>query len=237
MQSLQELVITEDCVCAFAICERKSYKRLFLHSRGSKQSYAFMLDENRKIIEDEYFKLNPDFLSFNLDILTGKSKYILNAHFQIEQFVVNNTYLKRKESKSRLGAYSYEPILFSNYSKITEEDRMRVFYVGYVLKLVQDKQPEKATVVLSNGNKKNIKLDGDIHLPILDILSKWIASKPQMPKASFNKHCLTCQYENQCIVDAEREDSISLLSNMPLTVIKKYGSKGIFTIDQLSYLY
>ena len=63
---------------------------------------------------------------------------------------------------------------------------MRVFYVGYVLKLVQDKQPEKATVVLSNGNKKNIKLDGDIHLPILDILSKWIASKPQMPKASFN---------------------------------------------------
>jgi len=115
--------------------------------------------------------------------------------------------------------------------------RSEALYIGYVLNKIQDKTPEHAGIILTDGRRNNIKLNKGDHLPVLSKLNEWIKCDSTTPPISFTKHCSVCQFERHCLEVAETDDSISLLSRMPATVRKKYESKGIFTINQLSYLY
>ena len=86
-------------------------------------------------------------------------------------------------------------------------------------------------------NVKSTRLNIEKHLPITSILKEWFDLKPQIPLISLSKHCSICPFEKDCLVTAEKEDSISLLGKMSPKTQRKYESKGIFTIKQLSYLY
>ena len=52
-----------------------------------------------------------------------------------------------------------------------------------------------------------------------------------------NKHCNVCQFRHQCRKLAEELDDLSLLDRMTPKIIGKYHKKGIFTVQQLSYLF
>lgn len=143
----------------------------------------------------------------------------------------------KRYSKSKLGNYSYEPLMFSCSNKVELEDRIKASYIGYVLNKVQEKKPENADVILNDGRKKTIKLNNDYHTPIVNELNELLSLDQKIPSVSLNKHCHLCPFEKNCLTTAEKEDSITLLGNMTSKVRKKYESKGIFTINQLSYLY
>ena len=136
-----------------------------------------------------------------------------------------------------MGNYHYEPLIFSYSDTIKPQDRIIASYIGIVLSEIQGHNPHKAAIVLTNGTIKSIKLGNETHISILDELQEWARLKPEIPPVTFNENCPICQFEKTCVSVAEREDNINLLGNMTPKVRKKFNSKGIFTIKQLSYLY
>lgn len=229
--------LTEDIITAHAVCKRKSFKILFEHDIGKEQNYAAFLRERKQDIELQFFQSRIKCLPFVSDKLEGKAEIILNATIKTGSLVVKNTHLQKCETESMLGCFSYEPLIFSLSNNLKIEDRTILSYIGHVLHKVQGVKPKKAVVVFVDGSIKSTTLNKDIHFPIINELKEWINSKPELPSYSFKKHCSLCQFEQSCLTEAEKEDSISLLGNMSPKVQKKFESKGIFTIKQLSYIY
>ena len=230
------LIITEDVVASYSVCQRKSYQIMFLNFVGDEQIYAAYLRERIRDAEEQYFR-SKNCLQFSADNLAGKANFIIDATIKIDNLVVKKIHLKKHEAKSSLGDYSYEPLIFSASNNITREDRIKASYIGYVLSKLQGMMPKNASIVLLNRNVRSIRIDNEKHLPITKILKNWLNLKPEIPPVSFIKNCSICPFEKYCVNTAEDEDSISLLGNMPLSVQRKFESKGIFTVKQLSYLY
>src|SRR5207302_7020431 len=59
----------------------------------------------------------------------------------------------------------------------------------------------------------------------------------QPPPVVLNKHCPYCSFKNVCRRQAEEADDLSLLDRMTPKAIRRYHSKGIFTVKQLSFLF
>ena len=69
-------------------------------------------------------------------------------------------------------------------------------------------------------------------------LKAWKISLPsQPPLIILNNHCPICPFRKACLDQAEKEDNLSLLDRMTPKVMRKYHKKGIFTVNQLSYLF
>ena len=110
---MKKINLTEEVVLAHAICERKSYKMLFEHDKGKEQNYAAFLRERKQCVERQFFQSKKTFLPFTSDKLTGKADIIFNATIKTGNLVVTNVHLQKSEIKSKLGSFSYEPILFT----------------------------------------------------------------------------------------------------------------------------
>ncbi|MCP4272498.1 MAG: IS66 family transposase [Gammaproteobacteria bacterium] len=231
--------ITEDIVVAHAICECKSYLMLFQPCEGSETSYAAMLRERKRDCEKRFFGSTVEATSFCPEKLGGKAKYIINASFYADNYFVNSSNLKKQQSDSKLNNrhHDYEPLIVSDLNNISCEDKIRASYIGYVLGFIQDRKPTTARIILADGRYKSIKLKDDSLVPILKKLNDWLKLKPKIPPINFSKHCGICQFEQHCLKFAEADDSIALLGNMPASVRKRFESKGVFTIKQLSYVY
>jgi hypothetical protein len=59
----------------------------------------------------------------------------------------------------------------------------------------------------------------------------------QPPPVVLNKHCPYCSFKNVCSQQPEEADDLSLLDRMTPKAIRRYHSKGIFTVKQLSFLF
>src|SRR6267142_5209027 len=60
---------------------------------------------------------------------------------------------------------------------------------------------------------------------------------PKPPPVLLNHHCSTCPFQRMCRAQAIQEDHLSLLGGITPKEIRKFNSKGIFTIHQLSYTF
>ncbi len=57
------------------------------------------------------------------------------------------------------------------------------------------------------------------------------------PDLVLNRHCVECEFQARCRQKAIEKDDLSLLTGMTEQDRKKFNSKGIFTITQLSYTF
>jgi predicted RecB family nuclease len=234
---MKRRAITEDTVVSHSICERKSYHMLFVENDDEEQAYAAYLRERVRNVEHWYFEENTNCLPFSSDKFTGKADVIFGAEIRTGILELRNFHLQKQALESMFGCYSYSPLIFSSSYKVTPEDRIRASYIGSVLGTVQGIVSKNATIVLADRSLKKIRMNSESHLPIITKLREWLNFKPEIPPITFIKHCSICPYEKRCVKTAECDDSISLLGNMTTKVQRKYESKGIFTIHQLSYLY
>lgn len=89
----------------------------------------------------------------------------------------------------------------------------------------------KAHKVLLEAAEQTLK-------PILYTLRGWIGETPiKTPQMILNKHCQLCQFQKECLEQAEKDDNLSLLDRITTKKIQQYQKKGIFTVTQLSYLF
>ena len=84
-------------------------------------------------------------------------------------------------------------------------------------------------------NVRTLPLAKEVQKLILKIEAMLSSHSP--PDLVLNRHCVECEFQARCRQKAIEKDDLSLLGGMTEQDRKKFNSKGIFTITQLSYTF
>ncbi len=123
---------------------------------------------------------------------------------------------------------------------MTDEDKLELYFLAFALGEIQGKPPDKGKIVTMDHKEHTVNLEqAEKNLgPFLSPLRAWIEAPPQtVPSPSLRKHCQLCQFDILCKAEAEKLGHISLLQGLTPKTVLKYEAKGIFSIEQLSYLF
>src|SRR5262249_51305682 len=64
-----------------------------------------------------------------------------------------------------------------------------------------------------------------------------LLANEQPPDVVLNRHCIECEFQARCRKEATDKDDLSLLAGITEKERNRYRSKGIFTVNQLSYTF
>src|SRR5271166_2591480 len=122
------------------------------------------------------------------------------------------------------------PIRFTFTNKLYWDDKLLLAFDALVLS-------EMLCCDVSCGNI----VHGDDHATrkvrkIIGKIAKLLASHSP-PDLVLNRHCVECEFRDRCRQKSIEQDDLSLLSNMTEKERRKFNSKGIFTVKQLSYTF
>lgn len=237
--------ITSDVVVGYSQCPTKAYLLLCVRERGNQHEYMQILEKQRQIVQRNYIdKLrqeNADVQSYSLGNLKGNHKYLVNAIIEADGYSANCAVLSKVRTHSALGHYSYEPTIVVGSHTIKKKHRLELFFVCYVLGLIQEKRPIYGYIVGLDGKSHRVKLENGSKtlIPFLEPLQEWVAEEtPEPPSLILNKNCPACQFRDLCREKAVQADNLSLPDGISTQkAINKYEKKGIFTVKQLSYTF
>ena len=237
--------ITSKILVAYSQCPRKAYLLIFTKEKGLSHEYLHILERQRRVTQRKYINIlpqkNADVQPYSPDNLKGKHDFLVNATLEANGFAAEIAVLSKVRSNSALGRYSYEPTIFVGTHSIKKEQKLALFFVSYVLELVQNKRPISGRIIGLDEKPHKVKLENGPKTitPFIDPLQEWVTdASPEPPSLILNKHCPACQFHSLCRAKAEQEDNLSLLSSISTQkAVNKYEKKGLFTVKQLSYTF
>lgn len=180
----------------------------------------------------------------------SSAKTLIRIHSADTNFAFNNRIiLDQKFSNSNaeiildgieiIGKNKVIPILLTPFEKITQTDKLFIALQSSFIQSEFNLKIESFKVFYGrNLHEAQFKLSSFIKniKEIIDELNKNLSDSGE-PSLILNKHCLVCEYRTTCKEKAKADDNMSLLDRATSKIIGKYNKKGIFTIQQLSYLY
>lgn len=237
-------MITSEIVVAYTECKLKAYLLLCTKQKGISHKYISILEEKAQKNRVEYFhkvKMEiPESELYSYDGMRKGVPILFEANWSFDDLTAYADAIVRVEKISSKMSYTYTPTLVVGTYKINKEYKLKLAFIGYVLSKFQKEKPITGIIVGSGNSAHKIKLETlykEVEI-VLKNLNMWIQdSKPTAPAVILNKHCLYCCFQKDCEAKAVEKDDLSLLSRMTPKVIQKYQKKGIFTINQLSYLF
>jgi predicted RecB family nuclease len=239
------VTITSDLVEAYSLCPRKA----FLLMAGTApdpgpHDYELLIREqaeaNRQAHRSRLAQVG-EVAPFRgpADLAAGRD---LLADAELATGVLRERcdFLAKVDMPSRLGRHSYELVKVIGTCRASRTDALGLAYQSLVLSEVQGRQPAWGTLVRLGGHPSKVQLTSKYKevRRIVDALQAW-ADDPasDAPPVVLNKHCPSCPFRDACLLQAEKEDNLSLLERMTPKLMRKYHDKGIFTVRQLSHIY
>ena len=235
--------ITDTVFRDYLTCKLKAF--LVLQGEaGTPREYSVVLDE----VQQEYRalaaaatlkKANLESVAVQQASIASGSILVLHCRIVCDSFEFHFDALRRAAGKSRLGNFHYEPILFLKENAIAEDRKRLLAFGGIVLGEVQGVQPSRGGVV----HGKECLLTNVGLRSWLDKSQEAINDLLQMqhpdaqPTLSLIKHCDLCQFRDRCKSEAVAKDDLSLLRGIKPKEIATFASKGIFSVNQLSYTF
>jgi predicted RecB family nuclease len=147
--------------------------------------------------------------------------------------------LERVQSKGRGKAPQFIPIRFVFSNKITRDDKVLMAFDAFVLSEMLGREVSLGRLIHGDRHVKlNVRT-----LPLVKKVRKLIMTIEAMlssdspPDLVLNRHCDECEFQTLCRQRAIEKNDLSLLGGMTERNRKKFNSKGIFTITQLSYTF
>jgi predicted RecB family nuclease len=236
--------ITSEIVVAYAQCPRKAYLLLCSNEAGRVNEYIAILERQKSINQNSYLdnlrQQYPVIPTYNGRELRNGSSFLMGETLQDKDCEADYGILTKVVSPSLLGEHSYEPTIFVGTHQIDSDRKLELIFVGYVLGQIQGKPPALGRIISAELKSHTVSLDNGYKIltSILQNLRELIqADSSEPPSLVLNKHCSYCQFQHLCQTQAEKDDNLSLLSHSTAKVLKHYEKKGIFTVNQLSYLY
>ena len=133
----------------------------------------------------------------------------------------------------------FVPIRFIANNKLTKNDKLLLAYDTLVLSEALGQEVEKAKIIHGDqGTALEVKTS-TLKIEVRKLTEKisLLISKNSPPDLILNRHCVECEFHAQCRQKAVDADDLSLLSGMTDTERSRHRSKGIFTVNQLSYTF
>jgi predicted RecB family nuclease len=237
-------MITPDIATAYTECQLKSYLLLYSDKKGGTHEYiSIMAEETEKNREKYLIGIKKDVPAAELYSIEGFEKgtsVLLEANLIFHDLKAHVVSLTRAKAVSSQTKHHYSPTLVVGTHKIAKEQKFHLAFIAHVLSNIQKGKPVSGTIVVNGGKAHTIKLtslykDVETVLKQIKVWTQDINSLP--PPIILNKHCSLCPFQEDCENTAAEKDDLSLLSRLSQKEIQKYHKKGIFTVNQLSYLF
>ncbi len=241
------MTITREHIENYLQCEYKAYLQrariignkteyeLFFHDIQKKHTSQFV----QKFLQSSEKCLSAEEIEIDTDILKKQYNAIINGSIVVNDFHVRVEVLQKVTIPSKLGDFSYVPLISSYKEKLTRNEKISLTIIDLLL---EEKQGYKAVYgKIVHGRKcKSTKVHfkafrGEASKVLLDIKSLW--TEHIEPSFMLSAQCKICEYHDLCRKKAINIDHLSLLGGIKPNEIKKWNSKGYFTINQLSYAF
>ncbi len=136
-------------------------------------------------------------------------------------------------------AAQFIPIRFVWTNKVSREDKLLLAFDAVALSKMLGRDVPLGKIIHGDGyamlKLKTAGLAGDVRALIEKAAA--FLSRPFPPELILNRHCAECEFKTRCHQKAVEKDDLSLLARMTEKERKRFHSKGIFTITQLSYTF
>src|SRR5215510_10295645 len=231
-------LITPELVTAYWFCPRKAF--LLLRGDDGEPVHEYISVISQRAERNRQARLatiNPSCPRVDrgerTDVIAGAIVKVSNFEARVDALV--------RENHDGSGARKrVEPYLAVGTGVTTRDQRIRLAAAGQVIAKGL-RCPVPTGVILNTAGKrardKLAALSSTID-PIIKILERCTDSLPnELPPIFINSHSHVCSYKQSCRYQAEKEDNLSLLDRMTPIFVNRLQRKGIFTVNQLSYLY
>jgi len=231
-------LITPELVTAYWFCPRKAFFLLRGDDSEPVHEYISVINQRADRNRHTFLATNyPSCLQFDHgernDVIAGAILKVSNFEAKIDALVRENHGASGTKERA-------EPYLAVGTAVTTKDQQIHLAAAGHVLAKALRYAVPTGVILNTAGKKARIKLDrlDPIIDPIIKILECWVNNLPsEPPPIILNSHCQVCPYKRSCRNQAEREDNLSLLDRMTPKLMNRLQRKGIFTVNQLSYLY
>jgi len=162
-------------------------------------------------------------------------------HSQAEPCVLESHLhaIERVPSEGRGRPAQFIPIRLAFTNKLTKDDRLLLAFDAFVFSKMLGREVNLGKIIHGDDQVTlKVRL-----LPLLREAKKLtgkmsaLLSSDSPPDLVLNRHCPECEFRDFCRQNAIDKDNLSLLARMTEKERKKYHSKGIFTVTQLSYTF
>ena len=231
-------LITPELVTAYWLCPRKAFLLLRGDDSDPMHEYISVIsqraDRNRQAF---LANMNPSCLQFDHrarhDVVAGTVLKVSNFEAKVDTLV--------RENHGGSGAKErVEPYLAVGTGVTTKDQKIHLAAAGHVLAKALRCPVPTGVIINAAGKRTRITLAtlGSRIDPIIKTLERWVINLPsEPPPVVINSHCQICCYKQSCRHQAESEDNLSLLDRMTPKIMNRLQRRGIFTVNQLSYLY
>ena len=237
--------ITPDVAVAYTLCPRKAYLLLCTAEQGAPHDYPRILAADQRRSQASYLnglkQRHGDASVYGGTLLRRGGGPLLAA---VIKTLDCEAYCDSLTPGLRVTAghgQPYEPTLVSGTCKLTQEQRLALLFIAYVLGQLQYAPPSAGAIVGLDGRVHKVSLDPRRYAElegIIDTLRTWIQTpSADPPPVVLNKHCPLCPFRADCRAKAEHDDDLSLLERMPPRARQRYHDHGIFSAKQLSYAF
>ena len=240
--------IDESVVSAYFLCPRKSFLLLRHRVQTSEPppltGYAQVLDAQATKAKDDYLQKvmsgdEREHFPVGGHLEDGEA-LLVDTVIEADDLRVTCPLLRKVPPPSKLGRYSYEPGVFVGTNSVTSEQINTLRYLAHVLGQRQGVSPKTGIVITADAKAHKVTLASPKKAiqPAIDAARDWTEkSCRDEPTVTLNKHCSMCQFRVDCEAKATETDSLSLLHRMTPKLMRRYQKKGIFTVNQLSYVF
>ena len=147
--------------------------------------------------------------------------------------------VERLSLEGRGKPVQFIPIRFVFTKKLTRDDKVLLAFDALILSEIQGRNVALGKIIYGDHHAtlkvKTSPLAGEVRKLTGKIAA--LLSSPSPPDLVLNRHCAACEFQTRCRQKAIEKDDLSLLSRMTEKERRKFHSKGIFSVTQLSYTF
>ena len=235
-------LITLPIVEAYSHCPRKAYL-LRSDASGVPHEYTQIIAEREAANREAHRNRLPKtegITQYSTDELKRGRNVLLDAVLTADGLEANCDALTRTRPSSKATGINYEPVRVIGTDRISRHQIIGLAYLGHVLGRLQQHIPQTGTIVRAGDRPCRVKFTNHYKevRSIVATVRTWGEQRAvDPPPIILNKHCPECPFRATCREQAEKDGNLSLLDRMTPRLLRQYHEKGIFTIDQLSYVF
>jgi len=238
-----EKLITTEVAVAYTNCPRKAFLLLDAVSPPAPHDYDVICRSRGEAHRERYLaqarRDGNETVTYDQDRLADGHGFLSGVNLRASNLSASCDLLVKIDQPSSPGKHSYYPELIAGTYSITDDQKFALSFVGHVLGLIQGNLPVYGRIITLDGVGHKVAL-ADRYREITSGLAElrgMAARDSTPPPIILNRHCPLCPFRAECRAKAKADDDLSLLDRMTPKVIRRYHKKGIFTVNQLSYLF
>jgi predicted RecB family nuclease len=174
------------------------------------------------------------------NLKTAEWRFALDFVASSKNLESNIHALERIPSEGRGRSAQFIPIRFTFFNKLTRDDKLLLAFDALVLSEMLDLNVSLGRIIHGDNHSTSKVKTSALTREVRQLIGKLdgMLSSHSPPELVLKRHCSECEFQAQCRQRAIEKDDLSLLAGMTEKERqKKYNSKGIFTVIQLSYTF